>query len=119
MTTQIFMASTLYGTATLAAALDSGCFAPADRRILLVSNNATTPETTPAVDEMPGFERLRSRFDDVLSWNEAVFPFHPGGWAPRLEDAPCGSGICGCSGTWATTTWPSPWSPSRSTRPSE
>ncbi|MFF3926833.1 polysialyltransferase family glycosyltransferase [Streptomyces hirsutus] len=88
MTTQIFMASTLYGTATLAAALDSGCFAPADRRILLVSNNATTPETTPAVDEMPGFERLRSRFDDVLSWNEAVFPFHPGGWAPRLEDAP-------------------------------
>ncbi|MGY0069364.1 polysialyltransferase family glycosyltransferase [Streptomyces sp. QTS137] len=88
MTTQIFMASTLYGTATLAAALDSGCFAPADRRILLVSNNATTPETTPAVDEMPGFERLRSRFDDVLSWNEAIFPFHPGGWAPRLEDVP-------------------------------
>ncbi|MFC5957327.1 polysialyltransferase family glycosyltransferase [Streptomyces pratens] len=88
MTTQIFMASTLYGTATLAAALDSGCFAPADRRILLVSNNATTPETTPAVDEMPGFERLRSRFDDVLSWNEAVFPFHPGGWTPRVEDVP-------------------------------
>ncbi|MFF0114012.1 alpha-2,8-polysialyltransferase family protein [Streptomyces prasinus] len=88
MTTQIFMASTLYGTATLAAALDSGCFAPAGRRILLVSNNATTPETTPAVDRMPGFERLRSRFDDVVSWNEAVFPFHPGGWAPRVEDVP-------------------------------
>ncbi|MEF9905952.1 polysialyltransferase family glycosyltransferase [Streptomyces sp. P9-A2] len=88
MTTQIFMASTLYGTATLAAALDSGCFAPVDRRILLVSNNATTPETTPAVDEMPGFELLRSRFDDVLSWNKAIFPFHPGGWAPRLEDVP-------------------------------
>ncbi|GAB3179618.1 alpha-2,8-polysialyltransferase family protein [Streptomyces incanus] len=88
MTTQIFMASTLYGAATLAAALDSGCFAPAGRRILLVSNNATTPETTPAVDEMPGFERLRSRFDDVVSWNEAVFPFHPGGWAPRLDDVP-------------------------------
>lgn len=88
MTTQIFMASALYGAATLAAALDSGCFAPAGRRILLVSNNATTPETTPAVDEMPGFERLRSRFDDVLSWNETVFPFHPGTWAPRLEDVP-------------------------------
>ncbi|SDC71712.1 alpha-2,8-polysialyltransferase family protein [Streptomyces prasinopilosus] len=88
MTTQIFMASTLYGTATLAAALDSGCFAPAGRRILLVSNNAATPETTPAVDAMPGFERLRSRFDDVVSWNEAVFPFHPGGWAPRVEDVP-------------------------------
>ncbi|MDX3370777.1 alpha-2,8-polysialyltransferase family protein [Streptomyces anthocyanicus] len=88
MSTQIFLASTLYGTATLAAALDEGCFAPADRRILLVCNNAVTPETTPALDEMPGFERLRSRFDDVVSWNEAIFPFHPGGWSPRVEDAP-------------------------------
>ncbi|MEV6960048.1 polysialyltransferase family glycosyltransferase [Streptomyces sp. NPDC051207] len=88
MTTQIFMASTLYGTATLAAALDSGCFDAADRRILLVSNNAANPETAPAVDAMPGFEQLRTRFDDVVSWNEAVFPFHPGGWAPRVEDAP-------------------------------
>ncbi|PBC61826.1 hypothetical protein BKI49_22820 [Streptomyces sp. Tue6028] len=88
MTTQIFMASTLYGTATLAAALDTDCFAPADRRILLVSNNAATPETTPGVDEMPGFERMRGRFDDVISWNETISPFHPGGWAPRLDDVP-------------------------------
>ncbi|MFG3546882.1 polysialyltransferase family glycosyltransferase [Streptomyces sp. NPDC047725] len=88
MSTQIFMASTLYGAATLAAALDAGCFAAADRRILLVSNNAATPETTPSLDAMPGFERLRGRFDDVVSWNEAVFPFHPGGWAPRVDDVP-------------------------------
>ncbi|MEU6391463.1 polysialyltransferase family glycosyltransferase [Streptomyces sp. NPDC046939] len=86
MTTRIFLASTLYGTATLAAALDAGLFAPADRTILLVANNAATPETTPAVDEMPGFERLRGRFDDVLSWNETIFPFHPGGWSPRADD---------------------------------
>ncbi|MFE0812648.1 polysialyltransferase family glycosyltransferase [Streptomyces sp. NPDC058848] len=88
MTTQIFLASTLYGTATLAAALDSGCFDAADRRILLVSNNAATPETTPAVDAMPGFEQLRGRFDDVVSWNEAVFPFHPSDWSPRSGDVP-------------------------------
>ncbi|GHI05437.1 hypothetical protein AQI88_22655 [Streptomyces cellostaticus] len=88
MTTQIFQASTLYGTATLAAALDSGCFRPADRRILLVCNNAVTPETTPGLDEMPGFERLRDRFDDVLSYNETISPFHPGGWAPRVDDMP-------------------------------
>ncbi|BBC33426.1 uncharacterized protein SGFS_047200 [Streptomyces graminofaciens] len=88
MTTQIFMASTLYGTATLAAALDTECFRPASRRILLVSNNAATPETSPGVDEMPGFERLRGRFDEVVSWNETVSPFHPGGWAPRLDDVP-------------------------------
>ncbi|MEU6093879.1 polysialyltransferase family glycosyltransferase [Streptomyces sp. NPDC047079] len=88
MTTQIFLASTLYGTATLAAALDSDCFTPADRRILLVCNNAATPETTPGLDEMPGFEQLRDRFDDVVSWNETISPFHPGGWAPRLDDVP-------------------------------
>ena len=87
-TTQIFCASTLYGAATLAAALDSGCFPRADRRLLLVCNNATNPETTPAVDEMPGFQPLRDRFDEVLSWNEAISPFHPGDWAPRPDDVP-------------------------------
>ncbi|MFJ9466800.1 alpha-2,8-polysialyltransferase family protein [Streptomyces caniferus] len=86
--TQIFMASTLYGAATLAAALDAECFAPADRRLLLLSNNATTPETTASLDTMPGFERLRGRFDRVLSWNETISPFHPGGWSPRADDVP-------------------------------
>lgn len=88
MRTQIFFASTLYGAATLAAALDAGHFTPADRRLLLVSNNAANPETTPSLDTMPGFERLRGRFDRVLSWNEAVRPFHPGGWSPRTDDVP-------------------------------
>jgi hypothetical protein len=87
VTTQIFLAATLYGTATIPAALDSDCFAPAGRRILLVSNNAATPETTPAADEMPGFERLRGRFDDVISWNETISPFHPAGWQPRTDEA--------------------------------
>ncbi|MFG2290112.1 polysialyltransferase family glycosyltransferase [Streptomyces sp. NPDC048595] len=86
--TQIFVASTLYGAATLAAALDADCFAPADRRLLLLSNNATTPETTASLDTMPGFDRLRGRFDRVLSWNETISPFHPGGWSPRADDAP-------------------------------
>jgi hypothetical protein len=88
MRTQIFFASTLYGAATLAAALDAGHFASSDRRLLLVSNNAANPETTPSLDTMPGFERLRGRFDRVLSWNEAINPFHPGGWSPRPDDAP-------------------------------
>ncbi|WP_406453964.1 alpha-2,8-polysialyltransferase family protein [Streptomyces sp. NBC_00876] len=87
-TTQIFLASTLYGTATLAAALDAGAFAEADRRILLVSNNAGIPETTPAPDEMPGFDALRGRFDDVVSWNATIAPHHPSGWSPRPDDVP-------------------------------
>ncbi|MFD6419796.1 polysialyltransferase family glycosyltransferase [Streptomyces sp. NPDC060194] len=86
MSTQIFYVSTLYGTATLAAALDAGCFAPADRRLLVIANNALTPETTPSVDEMEGFARLRHRFDDVVSWNAAIAPYHPGAWEPRPDD---------------------------------
>jgi hypothetical protein len=86
--TQIFLASTLYGAATVAAALDAGCFLSADRRLLLVSNNAAIPEITPPLDEAPGFAALRSRFDGLLSWNEAISPMHPGGWAPRADDVP-------------------------------
>ena len=87
-TTQIFCASTLYGAATLAAALDAGLFGPADRRILLVTNNAANPEITPGVDAMSGFDRVRERFDEVLSWNETIAPFHPSGWGPRADDVP-------------------------------
>ncbi|WP_244177202.1 alpha-2,8-polysialyltransferase family protein [Streptomyces albus] len=86
--TQIFVASTLYGAATLAAALDAGCFQPSGRRLLLVSNNAATPETAPPLDTMPGFQPLRSRFDRVLSWNDTISPYHPSGWAPRPDDVP-------------------------------
>ncbi|MEU7717701.1 alpha-2,8-polysialyltransferase family protein [Streptomyces tibetensis] len=87
-TTQIFCASTLYGVATLAAAIDSDLFEEPDRRVLLVFNNSATPETTPALDEMPGFAPLREHFDEVLSWNEAIRPFHPGAWTPRADDVP-------------------------------
>ncbi|WP_052489057.1 polysialyltransferase family glycosyltransferase [Streptomyces sp. 150FB] len=87
-TTQIFCASTLYGAATLAAAIDAGLFAPASRRLLVVCNNAASPELHPSIDRMPGFEQLRERFDDLVSWNETIAPFHPSGWAPRSDDTP-------------------------------
>ncbi|MCT9089441.1 alpha-2,8-polysialyltransferase family protein [Streptomyces sp. ASQP_92] len=87
-TTQIFAASTLYGVATLAAALDSDCFPAADRRLLLLSNNAIVPETSAPLDTLPGFALLRGRFDGVLSWNDTIAPFHPGGWSPRPDDVP-------------------------------
>jgi hypothetical protein len=56
--------------------------------VLLVFNNSANPETTPALDEMPGFAPLREHFDDVLSWNDAIRPFHPGAWTPRSDDIP-------------------------------
>ncbi|MER7174546.1 alpha-2,8-polysialyltransferase family protein [Streptomyces mesophilus] len=87
-TTQLFCASTLYGAATLAAALDADCFDAADRRVLVVFNNTMTPETSTPLDEMPGFELLRTRFDAVVSYNEAIRPFHPGDWSPRPDDVP-------------------------------
>ncbi|MEV7545551.1 polysialyltransferase family glycosyltransferase [Streptomyces sp. NPDC089915] len=86
--TQIFLASTLYGAATLAAALDAGCLPPAGRRILLTSNHSPAPEATPGLDAMPGFAALRTRFDEVLDWNAVVAPQHPSTWAPRPEDVP-------------------------------
>jgi hypothetical protein len=87
-TTQIFGASTLYGLATLAAAIESGCFAEAERRVLLVCDSSPVPETAPALTAMPGFAPLRDHFDDVLSWNEAISPFHPAAWTARADDVP-------------------------------
>ncbi|MEU0356224.1 polysialyltransferase family glycosyltransferase [Streptomyces cyaneofuscatus] len=87
-TTQLLTASTLRGAATLAAALDTGCFGPADRRVLVVCDNAAVPEAGPDLDALPGFERLRGRFDDVVSWNGTIAPLHPSGWSPRPDDVP-------------------------------
>jgi len=87
-TTQIFCASTLYGAVTLAAAIDSDLFEEPERRVLLVFNNTATPETSLPLDAMPGFTPLRDHFDEVLSWNEAIRPFHPGSWTPRPDDIP-------------------------------
>ncbi|MYU23654.1 hypothetical protein GTY84_17960, partial [Streptomyces sp. SID8352] len=88
MSTQVFLASTPYGAAVFAAALDAGCLAPADRRILLVATVGEVPEAAPGVHELPGFAGVRERFDEVRSWNEAVRPLHPDSWAPRAADVP-------------------------------
>ncbi|MFC7220738.1 polysialyltransferase family glycosyltransferase [Streptomyces polyrhachis] len=87
---QVFEVSTLYGAATLAAALDAGLFGPreATLRVLLVSNNAAIPETAVQLPEMAGFAALAARFDDVVDWNREIAPHHPGTWAPAGHDAP-------------------------------
>ncbi|MBT2897823.1 alpha-2,8-polysialyltransferase family protein [Streptomyces sp. McG3] len=86
--TQIFQVSTLYGAATLAAALDAGQFGRAldSHRVLLVSNNAAVPETALRLEEMRGYGSLAARFDAVVDWNAAISPHHPSGWGPRSEE---------------------------------
>ncbi|MEI7033135.1 polysialyltransferase family glycosyltransferase [Streptomyces pratensis] len=88
MTTRIFHASTAAATALLAAAIDAGCFAGPGRRLLLLSRTGPVPEAVPDVADTSGFERLRTRFDEVVSWNDAISPFHPDGWLPRADDVP-------------------------------
>ncbi|UZI29173.1 polysialyltransferase family glycosyltransferase [Streptomyces sp. VB1] len=88
MTIRIFHASSPAATVLLAAAIDAGCFTEPDRRILLLSRTGPAPEAVADVSETAGFGRLRARFDEVLSWNDAIFPFHPDGWLPRADDAP-------------------------------
>ncbi|AAZ54052.1 alpha-2,8-polysialyltransferase family protein [Thermobifida fusca] len=86
---QLFVASTFFGAMSLAAALDAGQFGAADqRRILVVSNNALVPEVVPPLDAAPGFDVLRSRFGEVVSWNELLWPFHPSTWQPRQQERP-------------------------------
>ena len=86
--TQIFQVSTLYGAATLAAALDAGRFGPGQdsHRVLLVSNNAAIPETALRLEEMRGYGDIAARFDSVVDWNDAISPHHPSGWGPRSEE---------------------------------
>ena len=85
---QIFEASSPFQVMVLAAALDSGAFPPAERRILLTSVNSAFPEVAPRLEDDTGVMSLVSRFDSVASFNELIFPLHPKGFLPRPEEAP-------------------------------
>lgn len=87
---QIFEASTLYGIATLNAAIKQGLFddGASGRRILLTSNNAAIAESVPDLRERGGFDELAEIFDEVHSYNDAIAPMHPSGWEPTEMEAP-------------------------------
>ncbi|MDX3456795.1 polysialyltransferase family glycosyltransferase [Streptomyces sp. ME02-8801-2C] len=87
---QLFFSATQYAAATVVAAIRAGLFGPREdhRRVLVVSDTAPVPEAGTPLDRMAGFERLRSEFDEVRSWNEFVFPHHPSAWSPTAQDAP-------------------------------
>ncbi|GAA3688364.1 alpha-2,8-polysialyltransferase family protein [Nonomuraea antimicrobica] len=84
---KVFYASTLFGAMSLAAAIDDGRFGDG-RRVLIVSNNASVPEVSTPLDRTPGFAALRSRFDEVFSWNDLIAPLHPSDWRARVIEVP-------------------------------
>jgi hypothetical protein len=84
---KVFYASTLFGAMSLAAAIDDGRFGDG-RRVLIVSNNSAIPEVSAPLDKTPGFAVLRSRFDEVHSWNELIAPLHPSDWRARVIEVP-------------------------------
>ena len=88
VTTQVFVASTAFGLATLTAALEDGLFDAADRRVLVLSTNAAVPEAAVAVTEVAGVDRLAARFDAVHDYNQLIAPQHPSLWRPRAADLP-------------------------------
>jgi hypothetical protein len=88
MTTQIFVASTAVGLATLAAAVEDELFPGAGRRLLVLSNNAVIPETGYGVADVAGMGPLIEAFDDVYSYNDVIAPQHPSDWQPRAADVP-------------------------------
>lgn len=88
MTTQVFLVTTAFGLATVAAAIDDELFEAATRRVLVLSNNAGVPEATDGPAEAAGLDALLSRFDAVHDYNEVVAPEHPSRWRPRGADLP-------------------------------
>jgi hypothetical protein len=87
--TRVFYASTLYGAMSLSAALDAGLFGErSERRVLIASTNTAVPEISSRFHQSAGFEPLRSRFDDIIEWNDVIAPMHPSHWVPRAGDTP-------------------------------
>lgn len=88
MRTQVCYAATGFGLAVVAAALTDRVLPEADRRVLVVSNNAVIPETAYGAADLTGAAALLEMFDDVYSYNDAIAPQHPSMWQPRDIDLP-------------------------------
>ena len=85
--TRVFSASGAFGLALLAAAIDTGRIGDG-RRVLLMANEADTPEVVPDLRAAAGFAALAARFDEVVSWNELIAPLHPSAWRPPNREVP-------------------------------
>jgi len=116
MTTQIVLASTAFGLATLTAADDSGAFAHYERRILVVVCNTAMPEATTPMHDIAGVPDLMRQFDAVYDYTHALSLSIRRSGALDREIFRCGSGNSGCSGTWAPMICTWLWRASTSTQ---
>ena len=88
MTTQIVLASTAFGLATVTAAYDNGLLARCERRILVITCNTAMPEATTPMRDIAGAPELIRQFDAVYDYNACIEPQHPSIWRPRPGDLP-------------------------------
>lgn len=105
---QIFLASSFFQAATIAAAIDAGhydravtpsvvlegggqpdeLFQPPTERILLASTAAVVLENAVRLSEVPELGPVLSRFDRVLELTDFISPLHPQGFAPKETELP-------------------------------
>lgn len=88
MSTQLVLASTAFGLATVVAARRAGLLRPAARTVLVCSNNTSVPEVAGGLLDVAGSAALAAEFDAVVDLNAVLTPVHPGGWGPREVDLP-------------------------------
>ncbi|MFK4762676.1 polysialyltransferase family glycosyltransferase [Microbacterium sp. ZW T5_45] len=86
--TQLFAVHSVYGLATLAAAIDGGLILDQGERILVPFNSARVPETTRGIVDDPALESLRNRFDRVEDLGALLGAAHPSAWKPRESELP-------------------------------
>ena len=88
MTTQLCLVRTRLDLATLAAMVAAGLLGTPSRRVLVVADVVEVPETSRRLADEPGFGSLAAGFDDLVDYNDAVHPNHPGEWRPRQTEEP-------------------------------
>ena len=88
MTTQLCLVRTRLDLAALAALVAADLLGSPSRRVLVVANVAEVPETSRRLRDEPGFATLAAGFDELVDYNDAVHPNHPGEWRPRRTEEP-------------------------------
>lgn len=87
--TQLFVVSSLFQAAVLAAAVTEDAIAPTDgERVLVTACRAPVPEGATPLLRTPGFTAVARRFDRVVDLGEVLAPLRPVDLSPREAELP-------------------------------